>query len=146
MVGFYAWFAFLLKPIFALYLNRRTVYPMILVGSLAAIGSYVLLATASVSPYLASAAIGVSLALAMPSLFALPAFLLPEHQSGLGYGLLALLLSFELFTTPVVGCAVDATHTYAAAYTVMGVYNLIALLGVILLALIVSRRQSAATL
>jgi hypothetical protein len=133
VVGFYAWFAFVLKPIFAIFLRRGTACLMVIAGTISAITGYFLLAEGLASPYISSALIGVSIALAMPSLFALPAFLLPSRLSGMGYGLLALFLSFELFTTPAVGYTVDRTHVYRFAYVLMSIYGLIALAGAIYL-------------
>jgi MFS family permease len=133
MVGFYAWYAFLLKPIFATFLNRKTASFMVVIGALSAITAYCLLIRGVVSPYICSALIGVSIALAMPALFALPAFLLPSRLSGMGYGLLALFLSMEFFTTPAVGYAVDRTHSYQFAYALMSAYSLIALAGALYL-------------
>lgn len=133
MVGFYAWFAFLLKPVFAAFLNRKTASLMVAAGTLSAITAYFLLIGGAVSPYISSALIGVSIALAMPALFALPAFLLPSRLIGMGYGLLALFLSCELFTTPTVGYTVDRTHSYRLAYIVMGAYSAIAFVGALYL-------------
>jgi predicted MFS family arabinose efflux permease len=133
MVGFYAWFALFLKPVFATFLTRKTAALMVVAGSLSAIAGYALLTSGLVSPYLSSALIGVSIALSMPALFALPAFLLPSRLAGMGYGLLALFLSTELFTTPLVGYTVDRTHSYHLAYLVMSAYLLIALAGALYL-------------
>jgi predicted MFS family arabinose efflux permease len=127
MVGFYAWFAFCLKPVFALFLNRRTVSTILAAGNVVAVAALLLLIGGHVNPYVASALIGVSLALAMPALYSLPAYLLPSHLSGMGYGLLQLFLSFEFFTTFALGYSVDRTHNYQFAYVLMSAYCLVSL-------------------
>jgi predicted MFS family arabinose efflux permease len=127
MVGFYAWFAFCLKPVFAIFLNRRTVSFILAAGNIVAVAALLLLIGGQVNPYVASALIGVSLALAMPALYSLPAFLLPSRLSGMGYGLLQLFLSFEFFTTFALGYSVDRTHNYQLAYLLMSAYCVVSL-------------------
>ena len=65
---------------------------------------------------------GVSLALGMPSLMALPNFLLPAAHAGQAYGLYQLLYSLGFLAQPLVGAAVDWTGSYAAGYSLIAVY------------------------
>lgn len=143
MVGFYAWFAFPLKPFFAIFLNRRTATPMVAVGSILAIAAYLQLASGFGSPYVASALLGIAVGLSMPAMFALPAYVLPGRLTGMGYGLVTLFMSCEMLTTPAVGYTVDSTHNYNLAYAVMSAYSLVALAGVIYLRKTMPRRPES---
>jgi len=122
LVGVYAWIAFTLKPVFAIFLNRRTAPLYITAGSLVAIGAFMLLLAPHVFPLVVTALIGVSIALCMPSLLALPAFLLPTRLSGQGYGLLMLFGSLEVLAAPLVGYSIDRTGGHLWAYVLLSVF------------------------
>jgi hypothetical protein len=80
-----------------------------------------------VPPVVSAGAMGVSLALGMPSLLALPAFLMPASQSGQGYGLYQLLYSLGFFAQPLIGFVVDRTAVYSSGYVVIAGLTLLGL-------------------
>ena len=130
-VGSYAWASFFLKPIFSSFLKRNNAPVFVLAASVLAILSIVLLLSAStsgMSPVVPSLVLGVSLALGMPSLYALPAFLVGHEKSGQVYGLYQLFYSLGFFAQPLVGYAIDKAGGYASGYLVMIAYCVLGLL------------------
>ncbi|MGH6629537.1 MAG: MFS transporter, partial [Burkholderiales bacterium] len=130
-VGSYAWASFFLKPVFSSFLKRNNAPVFVLAASVLAILSIVLLLSASasgVSPVIPSIILGVSLALGMPSLYALPAFLVGHEKSGQVYGLYQLFYSFGFFAQPLVGYAIDRAGGYTSGYLVMIAYCVLGLL------------------
>jgi MFS family permease len=133
LVGTYAWIAFCLKPLFASFLNRRTAPYFVGFGSTAAIASFVLLLQPVLHPYLVSTLVGISLALTMPSLLALPALLVANAQRGQAYGLCQLFYSMGFFVQPLIGFSIDKTGQYFWAYLLMSLCCGIALASAVLL-------------
>ena len=123
-VGSYAIIAVILKPILSAFLTRERAPWFTAMAVTAALVSVALL-FAGAPPVVSAAAMGVSLALGMPSLMALPNFLLPAARAGQAYGLYQLLYSLGFFAQPLVGAAVDWTGSYAAGYSVIAVYLVI---------------------
>jgi MFS family permease len=139
LVGTYAWIAFFLKPIFASFLNRRTAPYFVAVGSSANIASFILLLQPVIHPYLISTLVGFSIAFTMPSLLALPAFLVENAQRGQAYGLCQLFYSLGFFAQPLIGFSIDRTGQYYWAYFLMSAYCGIALLSALGLRFLNSR-------
>jgi len=119
MVGNYAYASFILKPVFSAFLKRKNAAVFVSLASVLAILSIALLFDASISPNIPSLILGVSLALGMPALYALPAFLVGSQKSGHVYGLLQLFYSLGFFAQPLVGYAVDKSGRYSMGYTVI---------------------------
>lgn len=126
-VGSYALVAVILKPILSSLLTRDRA-PWFTVAATAAAMVSVALLFAGVPPRLSAAMMGVSLALGMPSLMALPNYLLPPSRAAQGYGLYQLLYSLGFFAQPIVGFAVDRTGTYAAGFAVIAGFTAIGFL------------------
>ena len=122
-MGSYALIAFILKPILSGFLTRERAPWFVVAATLMALLSTSLLFV-PVPPIMSAGAMGVSLALGMPSLLALPNFLLPRSQVGQGYGLYQLLYSFGFFAQPLVGAVVDGGG-YAMGYVMVAVYTCI---------------------
>ena len=135
IVGSYALIAFILKPPLSSQLTRDRAIPYVCAATAMALVSMALLFV-SVPPVVSAGAMGVSLALGMPSLLALPAFLLPASQSGQGYGLYQLLYSLGFFAQPLIGFVVDRTTAYSSGYVVIAGLTL---LGLVVLAPAVRR-------
>jgi MFS family permease len=121
IVGSYALIAFILKPILSSFLTRERATLYVCAAAVAALLAIGLL-FAAVPPVTSAAALGVSLALGMPSFYALPSFLLPASQAGQGYGLYQLFGSLGFFAQPLVGAVVDWTGAYAMGFMVVAVY------------------------
>lgn len=126
IVGSYALIAFVLKPPLSSLLTRDRAIPYVCAATAMALVSVALLFVA-VPPVVSAGAMGVSLALGMPSLLALPAFLMPASQSGQGYGLYQLLYSLGFFAQPLIGFVVDRTSTYSSGYAVIAGLTLLGL-------------------
>ena len=138
IVGSYALIAFVLKPPLSSQLTRDRAIPYVCAATTVALVSIALLFL-PVPPLVSAGAMGVSLALGMPSLLALPAFLLPASQSGQGYGLYQLLYSLGFFAQPLVGFVVDRTAVYSSGYLVIAGFTL---LGAMVLAPAVRRLRA----
>ncbi len=123
-VGSYAIVAVILKPILSAFLTRERARWFTAMAVTAALLS-VLLLFVNAPPGVSAAAMGVSLALGMPSLMALPNFVLPAARAGQAYGLYQLLYSLGFLAQPLVGATVDWTGSYAAGYAVVAVYLVI---------------------
>jgi len=126
-VGSYAWASFFLKPVFSSFLKRRNAPLFALAACVLAILSIALLLSGGMSPVVPSVVLGVSLALGMPSLYALPAFLFSQEKSGQVYGLYQLFYSLGFFAQPLVGYAIDRAGGYTSGYLVMIAYCLLGL-------------------
>lgn len=120
-VGHYAYASFLLKPVFASFLKRSNAGLFMVLASALAILSVALL-LAKVSPTISALTLGVSLALGMPTLYALPPFLFSADKLGQIYGLYQLFYSFGFFAQPLVGYAADKTGGYFSAYILIIAY------------------------
>ncbi len=127
-VGSYAWASFFLKPVFSYFLKRSNAPMFVVVASGLAILSISFLLIEGTSPVVSSLVMGTSLALGMPSLYALPAFLFSQQRSGQVYGLYQLFYSLGFFAQPVVGYAIDRAGSYASGYYVMIAYCLLGLI------------------
>lgn len=141
-VGWYAWVAFVLKPLCSIFLNRKTAPLFIVAGSACAIVAFGLLLLPTLWPLVITVLIGASLALCMPSLIALPAFLLPRHLTGKGYGFVQMLGSLELFAQPVIGYSIDRTGNHQWAYAIMSLYCFLALLAASLISIFDGRAKT----
>jgi MFS family permease len=128
LVSMYAWIAFALKPVFASFLTRRTAPYFVAVGSIAA---FELLLQPTIHAYLVSVLVGISIALTMPSLLALPAFIVSSKETGQAYGLCQLFNSLGFFAQPLIGFSIDRTGQYNWAYGLMAAYCGIALMSAI---------------
>jgi cyanate permease len=126
-VGAYALIAFVLKPILSSFLRTDRAVAYVVAATAAALASVALLFVGTLSPYVSSAALGVSLALGMPAFLALPSFFLPSGQSGQGYGLYQMFYSLGFFAQPVVGAVADRTGGYEAAFVVVAAYTVLGL-------------------
>jgi MFS family permease len=126
-VGSYALVAVILKPMLSSMLTRDRAPWFTVAATLAALGSIALL-FAGVSPRASAAMMGVSLALGMPSLMALPNYLLPPNRAAQGYGLYQLLYSLGFFVQPLVGTAVDRSGSYVAGFVVIALFTAIGFL------------------
>jgi predicted MFS family arabinose efflux permease len=138
LVGNYAYASLLLKPIFSLFLKRSNAGWFVVIASALAILSIALLLSGTVTPTKSAYVMGVSLALGMPALYALPPFLFGSEKSGEVFGLYQLLYSFGLFAIPLAGYAIDHAGGYSSAYLVMIAYCVLGPL-----CLLASRRQQA---
>ena len=127
MVGNYAYASLLLKPVFSSFLNRVNVALFVVVASALAILSIAVLLIGGLSPNVPSIVMGVSLALGMPALYALPPFLFPPEESGKIFGMYQLFYSFGFFAQPLVGRAIDKAGGYGSGYLVMVAYCLVGL-------------------
>lgn len=127
-VGFYAVVALILKPIFASQLKAETAIWFVVL----AVGIAVLVSAIFFVPglplKLVSGILGVSFALGMPALIALPTFLFPPERSGQCYGLYQALYSLGFVAQPAVGWTVDRTGSYPAGFAVIIGYCLLGLL------------------
>lgn len=123
-VGAYAPIAFVLKPILSSFLTRARAPWFAAAATAAALASIALLFSGA-PPLVSAAAMGVSLALGMPSLMSLPNYLLPPSKSGQAYGLYQLLYSLGFLAQPLVGAAVDRTGSYSAGFMVIAAYTAI---------------------
>lgn len=121
-VGSYAWASFFLKPVFSSFLKRSNAPVFVLAASALAILSIALLLSGGLSPVVPSLILGVSLALGMPALYALPAFLFSQEKSGQAYGLYQLFYSFGFIAQPLIGYAIDRAGGYTSGYLVMIAY------------------------
>ncbi|MEO7962573.1 MAG: MFS transporter [Gemmatimonadaceae bacterium] len=122
--GAYALIAFILKPLLSALLTRERAPWFTAGATLAALMSVALLFV-GVPPLVSAAMMGISLALGMPSLMALPNYLLPPTKSGQAYGLYQLLYSLGFFAQPLVGATVDRTGSYGAGFVVIALYTAI---------------------
>ena len=123
-VGSYAIVAVILKPILSAFLTRERAPWFTATAVTAALVSVGLLFVGA-PPRVSAGAMGVSLALGMPSLMALPNFLLPAARAGQAYGLYQLLYSLGFLAQPLVGAAVDWTGSYAAGYSLIAMYLMV---------------------
>ena len=127
-IGFYAVISIVLKPILSSQLRAETATWF--VGL--AVGLAVLSAAVFFLPglplKLPPIILGVSFALGMPALFALPAFLFPADRAGQAYGLYQTLYSLGFLAQPAVGFVVDRTGSYPAGFGLIIGYCLLGLL------------------
>jgi MFS family permease len=131
IIGSYALVALVLKPILASQLKRNTAIGFVVAATglaLLAIGAFF---TPGLTPRIAAAILGVSMALGMPAFLALPSFLFPPERSGQCYGLYQMLYSLGFVAQPLVGLATDRTGSYAAGFVVVAGYCLLALLAAV---------------
>jgi MFS family permease len=135
MVGNYAYASFILKPIFSFFLKRSNAAWFVVIASALAIVS-VAMVLSRYSPAIPAFVMGVSLALGMPALYALPPFLFGSEKSGEVFGLYQLLYSFGFAAQWLVGSAIDHAGGYPSGYMVMVLYCLLGPL-----CLVASRRQ-----
>ena len=119
LVGSYAWTSFFLKPPFSAFMKAKNAPYFVIIASLLAIGGMVLLLTGATSPIIPSLIMGMSLAFGMPSLYAIPAFLVGHERSGQVYGLYHLFYSLGFFAQWAMGYAIDSRFGYTGGYGVM---------------------------
>jgi cyanate permease len=127
IVGNYAYASMSLKPVFSWFLNRANAALFVVVASALAIMSIAVLLLGGLSPNIPSVVMGISLALGMPALYALPPFLFAPEESGQVFGLYQLFYSFGFFAQPLVGRAIDKAGGYGSGYMVMIAYCLVGL-------------------
>ncbi|MBM4187663.1 MAG: MFS transporter [Gemmatimonadetes bacterium] len=128
IVGSYALVALILKPAFSSQLRPATAAGFVVVATLLALVAAATFFGPGIAPRGAAAVFGVSLALAMPALLAMPAFLFAADRSGQVYGLYQALYSLGFLGQPLVGQVVDATGSYPAGFVVIGLYCVLGLL------------------
>lgn len=127
-VGSYAIVALILKPILSTQLRPGSAFLFVALATGFAVAATALFFTPDLPPRLPAALLGVSLALGMPSLLALPSFLFPPERSGQCYGLYQTLYSLGFVAQPAVGLVVDRTGSYPAGFAVIIGYCLLGLL------------------
>ncbi|HUG55217.1 MAG TPA: MFS transporter [Vicinamibacteria bacterium] len=128
IVGLYAWPSLGLKPVFGYFLTPARAYVYLMIGCILPMAAYAFLLAQPPRPYAATFMIGVSLALTMPALVALPTFLVGAEAAGRAYGLCQLFYCLTFFTQPLVGHLIDRTGGHAAGYALMGGYCAVGLL------------------
>jgi cyanate permease len=119
MVGVYAWVALALKPFLSSFIRRTNGAVYILVASAIFGLSVVLLLTGDFAPQMSAAVFGVSMALAMPAFYALPALMFGTRKSGQVYGLYEVFYGLGFFLQLIVGWTIDKTGQYTAGYAVI---------------------------
>jgi MFS family permease len=127
-VGFYAVVALILKPILSSQLRAETALMFVVIAVALAIVVAAIFFVPGLPLKLAPSILGVSFALGMPALIALPSFLFPPERSGQCYGLYQTLYSLGFLAQPAVGLTVDRTGSYPAGFLVIIGYCLLGLL------------------
>jgi MFS family permease len=119
IVGSYALVALILKPILSSFLRRTNGVLYILAASAIFVVSVVLLLTGHFPPRVSAGVFGISMALAMPAFYALPALMFGTAKSGQVYGLYEAFYGLGFFAQPVIGWTIDRTGQYTAGYGVI---------------------------
>jgi MFS family permease len=119
LVGSYAYAALCVKLTTSPFLKTGNAGWFVSAGCVAGIIGNALLLAPSVNPRISSIAIGFAFGLAMPALYAMPAFLFGSQNSGPAYGLYQLFYSLGIFVQPVVGYTIDRTGSYFWGYTLL---------------------------
>lgn len=128
IVGSYAIVALVLKPLLSTQLRPNSAFLFVILATGFAVAATALFFTPGLPARLPAALLGVSLALGMPALLALPSFLFPPERSGQCYGLYQTLYSLGFVAQPAVGLVVDRTGSYPAGFAVIIGYCLLGLL------------------
>jgi len=125
IVGAYAIVALVLKPFLASQLKPDNAIAYVLAATFAALLAIGFFVAPGMMPQVAIGVLGVSFALGMPALIALPSFLFPPERSGQCYGLYQTLYSLGFVAQPLVGLAADRTGSYTAGFGVIAAYCLL---------------------
>jgi MFS family permease len=113
-------------------------------GCVIGILSNALLLMPGVSPRVSPLAIGVAFGLAMPALYAMPAFQFGSRDSGPAYGLYQLFYSLGVFVQPLVGYTIDRTSSYFWGYALLSGFFLAGLVCALTTQYCWQRRRQAA--
>ncbi len=119
LVGSYAYAALTVKLTTSPFLKAGNAVWYVTGGCIAGILSNALLIMEIGSPRLSSLVMGIAFGLAMPALYALPAFLFSSANSGPAYGLYQLFYSLGVLVQPMVGYTIDRTGNYIWGYTLL---------------------------
>lgn len=119
LVGSYAYAALAVKLSSSPFLKATNAGWYVSAGCIMGVLSNILLLTAGDLPLASTVAIGIAFGLAMPALYAMPAFLFGAERSGTVYGLYQLFYGLGIFVQPVVGYTVDRTGGYLWGYALL---------------------------
>lgn len=119
IVGIYAWVAVSLKPFLSSFLRKKNAAIYLITASLIFTVSVVLLIFRGIPPAASATLFGVSMAIGMPALYALPPFMFGNERSGRVYGLCGFLYGVGFAVQPLIGLTVDKTGKYIAGYMIM---------------------------
>lgn len=119
LVGSYAYAAFTVKLSSAPFLKATNAGWYVSAGCIIGVLSNVLLLAPGGSPLASTLAIGVAFGLAMPALYAMPAFLFGAEHSGTAYGLYQLFYGLGVLVQPIVGYTIDRTGGYFWGYALL---------------------------
>jgi cyanate permease len=131
IVGIYAWISLSLKPFLSSFLRKNNAASYLVVASLVFMLSVLLLMVRIVPPAVSASFFGISMAIGMPALYALPPLMFGNEGSGYVYGLCAFLYGLGFVVQPLVGLTVDKTGQYTTGYGVICGVASIALLGAV---------------
>jgi len=131
LVGSYAYAAFTVKLSSAPFLKSTNAAWYVSAGCVAGVVSNILLLAAGSSPLISTLTMGIAFGLAMPALYAMPAFLFGAERAGTVYGLYQLFYGLGAFVQPLVGYTIDRTGGYFWDYTLLSVFFLAGLVSVL---------------
>jgi cyanate permease len=118
-VSRYAWAAILVKLASAPILKGKNLSYFLLGGCIFGMFADVTILHLSTPPVIAAVGIGIAYGLAMPALYAAPAFLFGGDRAAQLYGLYQFVAGFGLAAQMLIGFTVDFTRSYASAYWLM---------------------------
>jgi cyanate permease len=119
LVGSYAYAALCVKLSTSPFLKAGNAGWYVSAGCVAGIAGNALLLMPAVHPRISALVIGLAFGLAMPALYAMPAFLLGTRNSGPAYGLYQVFYSLGVFVQPIVGYTIDRTGSYVWGYMLL---------------------------
>jgi MFS family permease len=122
LVGSYAYAAMATKLTAAPFLKAANAAWYVSAGCVFGVLSNILLLTAARSPLVSVLAMGLAFGLAMPALYAMPAFVFGSQRSGTAYGLYQLVYSLGALVQPIVGYTVDRTGSYVWGYGLLSAF------------------------
>jgi cyanate permease len=131
IVGIYAWVALSLKPFLSAFLRKSNAAGYVIAATLIFFLSVALLVLRTVPPAVSATFFGISMALAMPAVYALPAFMFGSQKSGQVYGLCNFLYGIGFLIQPMVGLTIDKTGRYTVGYGIICAVAGLSLLGAI---------------
>ncbi len=122
IVGAYAFIALAIKLTTSPFIKARNALYFVSAGCVFGILADALLLRSQISPLYSTIAIGGAFGIAMPAIYALPAFLVSGDEVGLAYGLYQLLSSLGIVAQWLFGHTIDTTGGHVTAYTLMMIF------------------------